>query len=125
MPNIAETAANRKQTTAFMGFDPIAVVLQHADIISTPSGGKLKGPAMSRVSQTARLLPVGQGLTAPVREMLDGESVSATFVLLLSWDAVIERGDWFYLNGLKYEVVWVPDTVDRTYQVKCEVALRG
>lgn len=124
MPSATENRLNRKQTEAFIAFDPQTVILNHAETVRTPAGGYVQGEPMSRPPVTGRLIDIPQG--APVvRRQLDGEDVYVTQELVLPWDAVVERGDWFFVEGRKYEVVWVPEGVTREYEVKAQVVFRG
>lgn len=125
MPSEVELKYNRRQTAAFIAYDAITVVLQHASVVPTAAGGMTRTSTSSRDPQTARMLPMGSGATAPVRRQVDGEEVAAQFLLVLPWDAEVERGDWYYHDGLKYEVVWVPEHPQRFYETKVEVTLRG
>lgn len=123
MPSDAEVQLNRLQTTAWIDYDPRTIVLQTVDAVPTSSGGFTRDTS-SRVPQIGRLISRGDVEARP-RPMVDGEIVEDDFVLVFPWDALVERGDWFYLDGLKYEVVWVNDGPTRFYERKCGVTLRG
>lgn len=119
----AETDAQRRQTKAFIDAEPTDIRLQRAELTPNGAGGTRIGAASPLPPQTVRLLiptiTSGQG----ERQLLDGEAVAIDYVLLGEWDADVKRGDWFYLNGVKYEIVSTRPTSD--YEIKAEVTNRG
>lgn len=116
----AETVAQRANTEAFIQADYTMVNLQYVDLVDTPAGGKRGGSPGNRGIQKFRLVPQGEPIE---QELLDGQLVRVDYTLVGMPDVVVERGDWFFLQGDKYEVVSVKSVGD--YEIKAEVTNRG
>jgi hypothetical protein len=116
-----DLATLRKQTAEFIGYNPVIINLQRATTESDGAGGvrRTLGPVGD---QTFRKITQNTS-TAVFRRTIDGQEVQPEFVLLGMHSADIKNGDWFYQDGIKYEVVYVRD--DRRYETWGEVAYRG
>lgn len=111
----------RKQTKAFIDEEPRSIALQRKDI--TPDGeGGVQHTILSLPAQIFNLIT--QATSAQVaRRTMDGEEVFPEFVLLGEYNADMKNGDWFLIDGIKYEVVYV--RLERRYETWGEVAYRG
>lgn len=117
----AELAIQRRLTKAFIEADVLPVVLRRSTVTSDGAGGSVQGDPQDLQPQRMRLIPLGDG--AKERFTANGEEVRPSYKLLGRYDADMERGDEFTLNGNRYEIVFV--TENRQYEVKGEVAYRG
>lgn len=111
----------RKQTTDFIGYNPKSVQLQRKTTTADGAGG-VKYTINTLTAQTFRQItqPTSTGV---FRRTIDGQEVNPEFVLLGEYNADIKFGDWYYVDGAKYEIVYVRD--DRRYETWGEVAYRG
>jgi hypothetical protein len=117
-----ELAAQRKQTQALLDRgNAIRVVLNHATVINDSSGGTKPGAPVSRVQQTFHWSQPSTQL--PERVTPDGSLAVPEYILIGRYDAAIERGDWFYHEGVKYQVVFIHP--DKSYEIRAEVVYRG
>lgn len=116
-----ELKMQRRQTNAFIAAKPIDVRLNRVDTAPNGSGGFTRLPPTTQPEQRLRLQDTNY--QTPIRQLLDGEEVQPQFVLIGPYDADIQRGDWFFINGKKYEVVFVHENT--SYEVKAEVVYRG
>jgi hypothetical protein len=117
-----ETQQQRRMTLAEIGAAPTVMTLQRQEYIDDLSGGrKPDGAPISLRSQRVTIISPTQQL--PERRTLAGITVQPEFLIKGRWDADIERGDWYFVNGVKYEVVYVDP--DRRYQTKAEVVYLG
>jgi len=119
-----ELDRNRKMTDFFIKTHPrkTAIVLSRETFVNDGAGGwKRSGVPQTRSSQDMAFLPVTTQL--PVRRTQDGQEVNPEYTLIARYDAVIEPGDWFWVNGVKYEVVFIHP--DKSYEIKAEVTYRG
>lgn len=121
--NSTELAVQQANTRMYIEADPITITLNYAALLDTGSGGRRRGPTSTRPPQTVRLVPQGASGNLAERQMLDGQMVQVHYHLVGESDIEIERGDWFFLNGHKHEVVWV--THPGGYETKAEVTDRG
>lgn len=121
MGMVTGTSVMRKQTRDFIAANPLSVILSRADSVPDGAGGLTTPLPMNRPVQIMRVIQ--QGTEMPVRRSVDGEELQPEFVLLGEHDADIRRGDWFFINGIKYEVFWVRP--DRRYETWAEVVSRG
>lgn len=115
-----ETDMQRVQTKAFIDADPADIILSRAELVSNGAGGTRLGAPSSIPSQTVRIIPTGPGTE---RELVDGQTVQVDYVVMGEYDFDVLRGDWFYKDGIKYEVVSFANTGH--YEVKAEVTNRG
>lgn len=118
----SELAAKRRGTRAFIDRDPnrYAVVLSREDL--EWSGGSFNRTNLRSLKRQGMVLvPTNQQL--PERRTVEGQSLTPEFILIGQHDADIRNGDWFYIEGTKYEVVFVRP--DKTYETVAEVVYRG
>jgi hypothetical protein len=120
--DVTELKAQRKLTAEFIRRgNRQRLTLSYADKVADASGGHTRGPATVRDTQEFHWsIPTTQ---LPERVTLDGTVVVPEYILVGHHDAVVERGDWFYLGGVKYEVVFIHP--DRSYETRAEVVYRG
>lgn len=118
-----ELRVNRRMTDVFIKTHPqkIAVTLSRETMVNDGAGGWVSGSTSSVAAQEFAFLPSAYQL--PVRRTQDGQEVTPEYTMIGRHDAVIEPGDWFWSDGIKYEVVFIHP--DRSYQVKAEVMYRG
>jgi hypothetical protein len=118
-----ELEAQKRQTQAFIDALPMDVIFSRATTVPNGAGGFRKEAPSPIPPQRVRFLIPGASGQQGERELLDGQVVQVDYILLSPVDADIQRGDWFYLDGMKYEVVTVR-TVGG-YEKKAEVTNRG
>ena len=116
-----EEQVMRKQTKAFIAVYPKQIALQRADMVADGSGG-VKATLETLPAQTFRQITQPTN-TQVFRRTIDGQEVTPDFVLLGEHDVDIKPGDWYMVDGLKHEIVYVRD--DRRYETWAEVAYRG
>lgn len=117
-----ELQQQRRMTLAEIGAAPTTIALQRQDYIDDLSGGqKPNGAPATLRSQRVTIISPTQQL--PERRTLAGITVQPEFLLKGRWDADIQRGDWYFVQGVKYEVVYVDP--DHRYQTKAEVVYLG
>lgn len=117
-----ELETNRRNTAAHIARDPNSsvIVLSREDLVW--EGGSFNRTNQRQLDdQKMSLIASVQQL--PERRTVEGQSLTPEFILLGNYGADIENGDWFYLDGVKYEVVFVHP--DRSYEVVAEVVYRG
>jgi hypothetical protein len=117
-----ETQQQRRMTLAEIGAAPTTMTLQRQGYIDDLSGGRKPNgaPATLRSQRVTIISPTQQ---LPERRTLAGITVQPEFLIKGRWDADIQRGDWYFISGVKYEVVYVDP--DRRYQTKAEVVYLG
>lgn len=112
----------RRQTKAYIEREPVKMILNREEATGDGQGGVIitSGPIpVQTFAFDAMSLPQ-QG---QIRRTVDAQEVQPEYALMGEYNADVKRGDWFFLEGIKYEVVFVHP--DRTYQVFAEVAYRG
>lgn len=119
----AEKEALRAQTSAFIAADPTAIILSRAEMVPNGAGGTRLDTPSPLPAQVFKMQIPSAGGQQGERNLLDGQVVQVDYVLVCEWNADIKRGDWFYKDGIKYEVVTVRSTAD--YEIKAEVTNRG
>jgi hypothetical protein len=119
----AELRANIKQTDAFIKSHPYKrnIVLSRQDKVDDGAGGWTSAPAVIGSPSEMALVPSATQL--PVRRTLDGQEVTPEYTLIARHTADIRNGDWFWVDGIKYEVVFV--FPNKSYEIKAEVIYRG
>lgn len=116
-------ATQRRLTSAFIATKPTSIVLTPKADQITPGGGRkrIEGPA--RDAQTVLLSePRDSGQRQPVRAG-DGIQRDIDYLVVMEWDAVIERNDWFEYAGEIYDVVEVMPY--NSYEVRALAIRRG
>jgi hypothetical protein len=108
-------------TLAEINAAPIDMRLNRVTWISDSSGGSKPGPPSTLTSQRVTLIAPTQQL--PERRTIAGITVVPEYLLKGKHDADIQRGDWYFVDGVKYEIVFVYP--DRRYQTKAEVVYLG
>jgi hypothetical protein len=117
-----ELQAQRRQTMAEVGATGRWMTLNRQEWVENISGGnRPSGPPASLVRQ--RLLLVAPTTQLPERQTIGGITMVPEYILKGDYQADVQRGDWFYIDGVKYEVVFVHP--NREYQVKAEVVYLG
>jgi hypothetical protein len=116
-----EVEVLRVNTKAYIDAAPTSIIISRAMWVSDGSGGRIPGTPTELEPQ--RVAFHAAALALPVRRTLDGIEITPEYLLLGTWDADIERGDTFFVDGVKYEVAFVQP--DRSYEVRAEVVYRG
>lgn len=117
-----ELQQQRRMTLAEINAAPTMVAFQRQDYIDDLSGGqKPSGTPQTLTAQRITLMSPTTQL--PERRTSVGITVQPSYLLKAKWDADVERFDWFYIDGVKYEVVFIHP--DRRYQTKAEVVYLG
>lgn len=111
----------RQQTKEFIAANDTEVILNRITTESDGAGG-LKKILTPLPAQSMRLIKRNTS-TAVFRRTIDGQEVQPDFVLLGEYDADVETGDWFFISGRKYEIVYKQD--DQRYETWAEVIYRG
>lgn len=112
----------RQQTVDFIQANPINISMQRMDTASDGAGG-VTLQQTTLATQTFRLISLGTGGGAVERRTVDGQMVFPDFVLLGEYTANLQNGDVFFIDGIKYEIVYV--RLDRRYELWGEVSYRG
>ena len=120
IPN-PEATVLRQSTVAFIQADLSRVTLVPRVKVSNGSGGFVYDDLAPRAPADGRVIP----LTAKATERLnlEGHTVPVEFILLMAYDAQVEKGDRFYARGRSFEVVHVQEK--RDYQTKAELSTIG
>jgi hypothetical protein len=118
-----EIAQQRKVTRRFIDADPYDVVLSRATMVPNGAGGLKKTAPSSLAAQRVRLmLQATQGRLEEAM-LADGQVVKVDYHMVGDIGLDVERGDWFFMDGVKHEVVWVATVGE--YEVKAGVTNRG
>lgn len=117
----AEIRVQRDLTREFIRADEDAVNLYRRAKVPNGSGGYRLADPIPLTAQPMRLIPLQSGATE--RHTLDGKLVEPGYALLGVWDADMQRGDEFTVNGRRYQVVFINE--NRSYETKGEVTYLG
>lgn len=115
-----EVTVQRRLTESFISADPTALSFVRIPQVANGSGGYKKGSPSTLPQQTAKLS--WQQDTAVTRETEDGRDAAVSVVLVLAYDADVQRWDTFTMDGDDFEVVFVKRL---PYETKAEVVRRG
>lgn len=117
-----ELHMQQRNTEAHLDADGEPVVLTR-NSLPTPdgSGGYTSGGAEPIEEQEFVLSTTNRQL--PIRRTVDGIEISPEYIMTGRWDADVQAGDWFFKEGIKYEVVFVH--LDRSFETTAEVTYRG
>lgn len=120
--DVNEVAVQRKLTREFIRRgNRKELVLNFEQKVADLSGGMKRGVPDTRSKQVFHLaVPTTQ---LPERVTAAGITAVPEYILVGYHDAVVQRGDWFYMDGIKYEVVFVHP--DRSYETRAEVVYLG
>jgi hypothetical protein len=102
--------------------DSELIILNREEKISDGGAGYIYGPPATL--EAARFKMVTPTTQLPERRSLDGQAIVPEFLLVGRWDADVRRGDWFFIDGIKYEVIFIHEPRNG-YEVTAEVAYRG
>jgi hypothetical protein len=117
-----EEHIQKRNTLAYLDADAEWVTLsRNAMPAADGSGGYTAGGTTPLDPQEFVLTTTNRQL--PIRRTVDGLEVSPEYIMTGRWDADIQAGDWFFRNGVKFEVVFVH--LDRSYETTAEVMYRG
>lgn len=100
---VREIEAHRRNTKAFIDYDPISIILNERNKTPTADGGYKFGAPVPRAAQIFRLIP--QSDVMPQVQTPDGHTLLPTYVLLGEHSAIMERWDTFELEGVKFIIV--------------------
>lgn len=115
-----ELRAQRVVTQAFINADSRPISLLRALRTDDGAGGYTT-TTQNLSTQKMRLIPQQDGATQ--QTTADGQQVVPQYVLMGRWDADMQRGDTFVIDGQTYEVVFV--NLNSQYERKGEVYFRG
>ena len=121
---MSELSVNRKNTKAFIDADPVIVALERRLRQSDGEGGWTRAEEPEPIDpQVFRLIP--QSDTMPTIQTVDGFQRTPGFVLLGVYDANMQNGDYFSIDGTEYQIVSPvrPLHTERAYERKGDVAL--
>lgn len=118
-----EIKAQRRVTRRFIDADPIDVVLNRATRTANGAGGFVKTAPSSLAAQRVRLMPQATQGRLEEKMLLDGQMVEIEYHMVGDTTLDVERGDWFFIDGIKHEVVWVVNV--GSYETKAGVTNRG
>ena len=119
-----ERAVMRKQTKHFIDDNPVTVTLNRPGSKSSDgAGGFVVAMGSDLDPQVMRLITMNQSGEAVSRSSLDGTIVQPNYVLLGEYDADINEGDTFQMQGLEARVVYV--RADRRYETWADVYRHG
>lgn len=107
-----ETRVLRRQTKVFIESDATVLRLVPHTEERTPAGGLRRAPRTARKPQSFRVVAKDRRATANggnlvVGRSQDGDIRADNLELLGEWDAEMERGDQFDLDGTTYVVTEV------------------
>lgn len=108
----------REQTAHFINDDPTELVLHRNAKVDDGAGGSSTTPT-SLPPQTVKVSQQRES-SQTERRNAAGEVVTPKIVLVMMWDADVQRDDTFEWDGLQCEVVWVTDL---KYVKHAEVAI--
>lgn len=117
----AELAVQRRVTTAFIRSDAQQITLYRTARLDDGAGGFEMASPAPLSAQTMRYIP---GIDAPTRETVaDGRRQDPEGFLLAQWDADMQVGDTFTMNGARYEVQSLGE--NQQYERKGRCIYRG
>lgn len=115
--------ANRDLTHAYIHDNPTQVVLTPTVETVTPSGGRQRTPGIPRASQTVRLIEFTTVVGYGGSRASEGLVHAHRWIMLMEYDAEIERLDTFVYDGAEWEVV---DFEPKNgYEIRAVVDRRG
>lgn len=119
---VTELATQRRLTAEFIRRgNRKRLLLNRETLVQDLSGGWRQGTPTALAGQEFHLgLPTTQ---LPERNTAAGQTVQPEYVLVGYHNADIHRGDWFFLDGIKYEIVFIHP--DRSYETRAEVVYLG
>lgn len=123
MTSTRQLQALRRDTAAMIKAEPTILVLhRYGEPQPDSAGGTLPGAPLDVAQHDYYFggLAAGAGYTKLLASE-QGEEVLQRYVLIGTHDADIREGDWFFINGLRYEVADIDP--DRSFQVKANVKL--
>jgi hypothetical protein len=115
---LAERDINRLNTTYYISTDPTDLQFIPRAKVSDGHGGWSWVDPAPLASQRIRIITGGTNAGVE-RRTVDGEMVIPQIMLLLEWDAAVENGYRYTLDGGTYEVVYVNE--DFNYEKQAEV----
>lgn len=116
--NSLELDLQRYNTLCYIAANANQVALQRKTRTADGGGGQ----SASSAAQTAQWVRLISRADPPAKSG-DGQAVTASWILMMRWDANVKFGDTFSINGGKFEVVSVAQTNDYETLAMCE--LRG
>lgn len=107
-----ELQVMRQQTRWFIEDAATMIQLTPHTEVKTDAGGKVRSAGLPRKPQMFRILPLSRSVaTSPTSGLdfnlgttNDGINRTSEFKIMGEWNAVLERGDTFELDGDEYEV---------------------
>lgn len=113
----------RKQTLKLIQEAPTSILLNRGTKQSNGTGGWTTTWADLDDPQDFRMIQQGGNVAS---RNVDGEQIKPAFVMIGMWDADVENGDKFVLDGRNYDVIYVRRVGFPTeYETWVEVVYRG
>jgi hypothetical protein len=98
-----EQDIQRVNTTAFIDAHSVEVVLIPRTRGKSSTGTAMYVDGTARAPQICRLISMSFNERPAIT--VDGVERIATYTLLLEWDAIVARNDYFVIGGVRYEVI--------------------
>lgn len=118
---MAKWSVERGQTRDFIAEAPTEISIQR-DTLSPDGAGGFGKVTSTLDPQTVRIIERNTAASV-LRTTVDGREVTPDFVIIAEYDADIRTDDAFFLDGIKYEIVYV--RMRRDYETWAEVNYRG
>lgn len=116
-------AIHRDLTDAFIAQNSVELTLIPRGETVTATGGRLKTASTPRVPQVFSLIePSDSGFRLP-SVIAEGSQQSFDFMLLGSYDAIVEENDVFTYDGHEYKVMTL--MIDNGYETRAMVLRHG
>jgi hypothetical protein len=116
-----ELGALRRTTSAWIDSEGKVIRLSRPERVMDGVGGIYI--ANHTVRKNDRFIFSAADRQLPNRFTIDGIEITPEYLLFALWTADIRRGDWFWIDGVKYEVVFIHP--ERDYQTIAEIAYKG
>src|SRR3546814_13644660 len=93
----------RRQTKAYIEREPVKIILNRQETASDGQGGVIftSGPIPV---QTFAMDAMGRLQQGQLRRTVDAQEVQPEYFLMGEYNADAKRGDWFFIEGIKYEI---------------------
>lgn len=112
----------RQGTKMFIDMDPTTISLIPVSNVRQPGGGYAMVDGSPRAPQTFKLIWQG-GINSGISASIDGQNIQFDMILLGEWDADMEVGDYWELNGVKYVIQGF--SPDNEYEKKAAIRTYG
>lgn len=121
--NWRELRLLRKQTAQFIAANQSNITLKRPAYVDDNQGGEINDHDDLIAEQPLRLIAQASGRQSLESRTIDGQVITPNYVLLGKYTANMENGDWFTVDGIRHDVVFVRP--DKRYEVVGEVMRNG